>query len=146
MKNVLKGLVIGMIVIIGCLVNGMSAKAETINNYNVEVMSISHLDNSITIQKDNDLYKFYVDDPESYYLSEYINVTMDNDEIVDCSVVDEPIIYSNIEVVNVSSDLVYINVNGELYSFDNEDNSWYIDDKVNVVMQNDRLLEVKSIG
>jgi hypothetical protein len=152
-KSVLKGLLVGIIVVIGCMVNSQVAKAETIsdcNTYNVEIQTISYIDNTITINKDGELYSFYVDknDLDNYYLSETINVTMNQDnEILDCSVIDNPVVYKNVSIIDKDNDLFYVNVNGNKYSFNCEDDAcdWSIGDKCNVIMQDGKILEVRPI-
>lgn len=173
MKNVLKGLLVGMV--IGCLVNGVSVKAEYINsiddnikdyytmqngdvktiyndgsfyiNSDVTIESMDKINDTITFNKDGQLYSFYVDKNEidNYYIDEQINVTMDNNnnKVVDCIVDNEPVMYKNISIISKDNSLVYVNINDNKYAFDNEDDGWQTDDKVNVVIQNDKILEVR---
>lgn len=116
-------------------------------NCDVEIQSISYIDNSITINKDNELYKFYVDEPREYYLGEEINVTFnDKMEIVDCTVDSEPQIY-NTEISDIQDDIATLIVDGNKYTFENEEGSdgWIVMDKCKVVIQDGKLLEVMPI-
>jgi hypothetical protein len=171
MKNVLKGLLVGMVVAGACMVNGVSVKADindsnikdhyTIQNgdvktvyndgsyyinSNVEIQTSNWIDNTVTINKDGQLYSFYVNNVRDYYLGEIVNVTMDNNnKIVDCIVDTQPVVYKNVSVIDKDNDLIYVNINGDKYAFDNEDgdDGWNVNDKVNVIMQNDKILEVR---
>jgi len=173
-KNVIKGLLVGMVVVVGCLVNGNVAHADIVNtidnnivshytlpngdvktiykdgsfyvNTDVEIQSISYIDNTITINKDGQLYSFYVDNVKDYYLYEQINVTMDNNnEIVDCVVDNDPIIYNEVSVINSDAKVCCIKINDNVYSFVNDDSSYKVNDKVDVIMQGDNILEVHPV-
>lgn len=80
-------------------------------------------------------------------LAEMINVTMDNNnQIVDCNVIDQPIIY-NTQINSIQGDTTFIIANGNKYSFINEEGSdgWKQRDKCKVVIQDGKLLEVRPI-
>lgn len=170
-KNVVKGLLVGMVVVIGCMVNCNVAKADVndpnvINHYtdtkgnvvtqykdgsyyinsDVTVVNKNYIDNTITINKDGQLYSFYVDNAKNYYINEQINITMNNyNEVIDCTVDSNPVVYDNVSISKVDSELVYVNVNGDVYNFDNEEGSegWQVNDKCKVIIQNNKLLEVR---
>lgn len=167
-KNVVKGLLVGMVVVIGCLVNCNVAKADVndpnvINHYtdnkgnvvtqykdgsycvnsDVEIQSISYIDNTITINKDGELFSFYDDNVRSYYLGEQINITMnDKDEVIDCVIDTQPVVYNDVSIIYADNDVCCIRIGQDVYSFDNEDSSYKVNDKINVVMQNDNILQV----
>lgn len=65
LKSILKSIILTGVIAILTLIPIQSDKAQDTNNYNIEIQSINYIDNSITIQKDNNLYTFYVDDPET---------------------------------------------------------------------------------
>jgi len=116
-------------------------------NTDVEIQSISYIDNSVTIEKDNNLYKFYVDEPRNYYLSEIINVTFnENMEIVNCSVFDKPNEYTT-QLMDCENGVAYFEADNNIYSFnyDKETDSWQEGDKCKVIIQNDNVLEVRPI-
>jgi hypothetical protein len=141
-NNIVKSLLVGCVITVACLVNGISANAQDVNNYDVEIQNVNHLDNSITIQKDNDLYKFYVDDINNYYPSEMINTTMYNDKIVNCSVLDKIDSYSNVSIIYADNEVCCVRIDDNVYDFSNDDGSYKVNDKVNIVMQDDRILQV----
>jgi len=116
-------------------------------NTDVEIQSISYIDNSVTIEKDNNLYKFYVDEPRNYYLTEEINVTFnDNMGIVNCSVFDKPNEYTT-QLMDCENGVAYFEADNNIYSFnyDKETDSWQEGDKCKVIIQNDNVLEVRPI-
>ena len=116
-------------------------------NFDTNIQSISYIDNSITIEKDSNLFKFYVDEPRNYYLNEQINITMDqNNSIVDYIVDNEPQVY-NTQISQIQGNTAYLTANGNKYSFENEEGSdgWKTGEKCKAVIQNGRLLEVKPI-
>ena len=116
-------------------------------NSDVEIESIDYLDNSITIQKENNLYKFYVDEPRNYYLNERINITMNqNNEIIDCIVDSEPQVY-NTTISQIQDDTAFLIANGNKYLFENTEGSdgWMTGDKCKAIIQDGRLIEVRPI-
>jgi hypothetical protein len=141
-KNIVKRLLIGMVVVVGCLVSGVTTNAQDVNNYDVEIQSVNHIDNSITVQKDNDLYSFYVDDINNYYPSEMINITMYNDKVVNCSVFDKVDMYKDISVIYADHEVCCVRIGQDVYDFGNDDGSYKINDKVNIVIQDDKILQV----
>jgi len=107
-----------------------------------------YINNSITIAKnDGELYSFYVDKIDSYYLSEAINITMDqNNAIVDCTVDEQPQAYNTTIIYTDNKVSCFRLDNGDVYSFDNETGfSWKTGDKVKVAIQDFNVLEVHSI-
>lgn len=117
-------------------------------NSDVTIQNMNWIDNTVAFNKDGQLYSFYANNARDYYLGEKINVTMDNDnKVIDCTVDSEPVIYKNVSVIDSNHDeYVYVNINGNKYSFYNEDginNGWNIGDKCNVIMQNGKILEVR---
>jgi hypothetical protein len=167
-KNIVKSLLVGMVVVVGCLVNGVSVKAD-INDSNikdhytmqdgsiktvfnngsyyinsdVEIQNTNWIDNTVTINKDGELYSFYVDNVKGYYLGEQINVTMDNNnEVVDCIVDNEPVIYKNVSVIYADNEVCCIRIGQDVYDFGNDDGSYRVNDKVNIVIQDDKILQV----
>lgn len=117
-------------------------------NSDVEVQSINHIDNTITIAKnDGQLYSFYDDNVNGYYLAEIINITIDqNNAIVDCTVDSEPIVY-NTQIDSIEGDTTFLIANGNKYSFNNIEgqDGWITGDKCKAVIQDGRLLEVRPI-
>lgn len=128
--------------------NDEVVNASKLNNYNVEIQSISYLDNSITIQTaNNSLYTFYVDDPRNYYLSEQINVTMNsNNQIVSHAVINELQIYYT-TISQIENDTATLIINDNKYTFENIEgqDGWKIGDKCKAIIQDNRLLEVRPI-
>jgi len=117
-------------------------------NSDVTIQSKNCIDNSITIAKnDGELYSFYVDKIDSYYLSEAINITMDqNNAIVDCTVDEQPQAYNTTIIYTDNKVSCFRLDNGDVYSFDNETGfSWKTGDKVKVAIQDFNVLEVHSI-
>jgi hypothetical protein len=141
-KTIVKSLLVGCVIVVGCLVNGITTNAQDINNYNVEIQSVNHIDNSITVQKDNDLYSFYVDDINNYYPSEMINITMYNDKIVNCSVFDKVDMYKDVSIIYADDKVSCIKIGQDVYDFGNDDGSYRVNDKVNIVIQDDKILQV----
>jgi hypothetical protein len=116
-------------------------------NSNVEIQSISYIDNSITVQKNDDLYKFYVDDIDNYYFNEKINITMNqNNEIIDCTVDSEPQIY-NTEISQKQGEDTFIIANGNKYMYEDieGEDGWQIGEKCKAIIQNGRLLEIRPV-
>jgi hypothetical protein len=173
-KNVIKGLLIGCVVVVGCLVSSGTAiaqentvgtdmvnvvshytdsKGNVITNYkdgsyyinsDVEIQIIDKINNIVTINKDGELYSFYCDNTDNYYLSEIVNVTMDQDNrIVDCTVDSEPIVYDGIVVIYADSEVCCVRIGQDVYDFVNEDSSWNVGDKCTVIIQDDVVLEVR---
>lgn len=170
-KNIVKGLVCGMVIVTGCLINGFGVNADMNNpniknhytlengdmktvyqddsyviNSDVIIQSIDKVKNTVTFNKDGQLYSFYVDKDsiESYYLNEQINVTMDNkNSVVDCIVDNEPVVYNNVSVIYSDNKVCCVRINNDVYDFRN-DGSYKINDRVNIVMQDDNILEVSS--
>jgi len=116
-------------------------------NSDVNIQSLDYLDNSVTIEKDSQLYKFYVDEPREYYLNEAINITFNNNnEIIDCVVDSKPQVY-NTQIDSITDDIATLSVNGNKYTFENTEGSdgWNVGEKCKVVIQDGRLLEVRPI-
>lgn len=116
-------------------------------NSNVQIYSLDYLDNSITVNKNGQLYKFYDDNVRSYYLNENINVTFnDKMEIVDCAVLSEPQVY-NTYISQIEGNTATLLVNWNKYTFENEEgvDGWKTGDKCKVIIQDGRLLEVRPI-
>jgi hypothetical protein len=115
-------------------------------NSDVEIQSVDKLNDTITINKDGELYSFYVDKDsiDNYYLSEVINVTMDQDnKVVDCSVLDKVDSYSGVSVIYSDSKVCCVRIDNNVYDFVNENGSYKVNDKVDVVIQDYEILEVK---
>jgi len=113
-------------------------------NSDVEIQSISYIDNTITINKDGQLYSFYDDNVKDYYLGQQINITMDQDnEIVDCIVDTEPVIYNDVSVIYADNEVCCVRIDNNVYDFVNEDGSYKVNDMVNVVIQDYKILEIK---
>jgi len=116
-------------------------------NSDVNIQSISYIDNSIIIEKDSQLYKFYVDEPREYFLTETINVTFNNKmEIIDCIVDIQPVIY-NTQINSIEGNLATLSANWNQYSFENAEglDGWIVGDKCKAVIQDGILLEVRPI-
>ena len=120
---------------------------STYTNCNVNIQSMDWINNTITINKDGQLFSFYDDNVRSYYLNEEINVTFnDKMEIVDCAVLDQPQVY-NTQISSIQGDIATLLVNGNKYTFENAEgqDGWKTGEKCKVVIQNGRLLEVRPI-
>lgn len=171
-KRVIKGLLIGCVVIAGCLVNGINSKAQDIEtiqepsiinhytdnkgnvitnysdgsyyvNSDVEIQVVDKINKTVTINKDGELYSFYTDDIDNYYLGEAINITMDQDnKIVDCIVDNQPVIYSNVSIIYDDNEVCCVRIGKDVYDFGNDDGSYKVNDKVNIIIQNDIVLQV----
>jgi hypothetical protein len=171
-KRVIKGLLIGCVVIAGCLVNGINSKAQDIEtiqepsiishytdnkgnvitnysdgsyyiNSDVEIQVIDKINKTVTINKDGELYSFYTDNTDNYYLSEVVNITMDNkNEIVECNVDSQPVIYNNVSIIYADNNVCCVRIGQDVYDFGNDDGSYKVNDKVNIVIQNDVVLQV----
>jgi hypothetical protein len=116
-------------------------------NADVIIQSNSYINNSLTIEKNNNLYKFYVDEPRNYYLGETINITMDNkDQIIDCTVDSEPQVYTT-QISQIEGNEAFLIANGNKYSFENEEgqDGWKTGEKCKAIIQDGRLLEVRPI-
>jgi hypothetical protein len=116
-------------------------------NADVQIQETNYIDDSITIEKQGQLYKFYVDEPRNYYLGETINITMDNkDQIIDCTVDSELQIYTT-QISQIKGNEAFLIANGNKYSFENEEGSdgWKQGEKCKAIIQNGRLLEVRPI-
>jgi hypothetical protein len=172
-KNVIKGLLISCVVIAGCLVSSVNASAQDVNaiqepaitsyytdakgnvitnyadgtyyvNSDVEIQIIDKINNTVTINKDGELYSFYCDNTDNYYLSEIVNITMDqNNEIVDCTVDSEPIVYNNVSIIYSDRNVCCVRIGQNVYDFVNEDNGWFVGDECTVIIQDDVVLEVR---
>jgi hypothetical protein len=160
-KNVVKSLLLGCVVAVGCLlvnVTGANAKdmncVNTITNtnvsyennmqdvYSVEIQSINYIDNSVVLDKDGQLYKFYTKSLNSYYLGEKVNALIDNNKVIDFFVVDNPMVGSGV-IKNVSNDCLIVSVNGIDYSIENDIGAnWNVGDKVNTVIQDGKLIDI----
>jgi hypothetical protein len=119
-------------------------------NSDVNIYSIDKLNNTIAFNKEGQLYSFYVDKDiiDSYYLNEAINVTMDNNnEVVDCIVDTQPVVYKNVSVVYSDDKVCCVRINDNVYDFVNEDSEdgWKVGDKCNVIIQDDMVLEVRPV-
>lgn len=118
-----------------------------LNNYNVEIQSISYIDNSITINKQGQLYTFYVDDPQNYYLAEEINITMDqNNSIVNAKVIDQPQVY-NTTIESIQNNIATLSANNNKYTFETIEaqDGYKTGGKCKVIIQDGKLLEVRPI-
>jgi hypothetical protein len=116
-------------------------------NSDVEIQSIDKINDTVTINKDGQLYSFYVDKDsiDNYYLSEVINVTMDQDnKVVDCSILDKVDLYKSVSVIYSDSEVCCVRIGSDIYDFVNENgNSYKVNAKVDVVIQDYVILEVK---
>lgn len=120
---------------------------EKYTNLDVQIQSINYIDKSITVDKHGDLYKFYVDDPDKYYLSEQVNITMDsNNQIIDCTVDSEPQVY-NTEISQKQGEETFLIVNGNKYMYEDIEGTdgWQVGEKCKVIIQDGRLLEIRPI-
>jgi hypothetical protein len=116
-------------------------------NSDVQIQSINLIDKSVTVDKHGDLYKLFVDDPDKYYLSEQINITMDqNNQIIDCIVDSEPQVY-NTEISQKQGEETFLIVNGNKYMYDDIEGAdgWQVGEKCKVIIQDGRLLEIRPI-
>lgn len=117
-------------------------------NSEVNIQSIDYIDNSVIIAKDNgESYKFYVDEPRSYYCNEKINITMNQDsKIIDCIVDSQPQVYTT-QIDSLQDDTAFLIANSNKYSFENIEGSdgWITGEKCKAVIQDGRLIEVRPI-
>jgi hypothetical protein len=116
-------------------------------NSDVEIQSVNYIDNSITVDKQGELYKFYVDEPRNYFLSEIINITMDqNNEIIDCTVDSQPEIYNG-TISQTAGTIATLKANGQVYIFENTEglDGWQVGEKCKAIVQDGRLIEVRPI-
>jgi hypothetical protein len=117
-------------------------------NSNVNIYSIDKLDNTITVvNNSNELYSFYAEDINKYYLNEQLNITIDQDEnIIEYVVDNEPQVY-NTEITKIEGNTAILLANGNKYTFENEEGSdgWKTGEKCKAVIQDGRLIEVRPI-
>lgn len=116
-------------------------------NSDVNIQSLDYIKNTVTIDKQGQLYSFYVEDIDNYYIDEQINITMNqNNEIVDCIVDSKPVIY-NTQIDSLDNNIATLSANGNKYTFINEEglDGWIVGDKCKAVIQDGRLLEVRPI-
>jgi hypothetical protein len=167
-KNIVKSLLVGMVVVVGCLVSSVGANADINDpnikdhytlqdgsvktvfndgswyvNSDVEIQNTDWTNNTVTINKAGELYSFYVDNIKDYYLGEIVNITMDQDnEVVDCVVDSKPIVYNNVSVIYSDDKVCCVRIDNDVYDFSNDDGRYKVNDKINIVMQDDRILQV----
>jgi hypothetical protein len=116
-------------------------------NSDVEIQSVNYIDKSITVDKQGQLYKFYVDEPREYYLSEIINITMDqNNEIIDCTVDSQPETYNGV-ISQTAGTIATLKANGQVYIFENTEgiDGWQVGENCKAIIQDGRLIEVRPI-
>lgn len=125
----------------------ITLEVENVTPYTVNIYSIDKLDNTATINKDGNLYKFYVDNIDDIYLNESIIIYMsDNGEIINYNVVDLPRQYNDVPIIYKDNKCYCIRINNNVYSFDNEEDDadgYKVGELVRVIMQNDNILEVR---
>jgi hypothetical protein len=71
-----------------------------------------------------------------------INITMYNNEIVNCSVFDKVDMYKDVSIIYADDKVSCIKIGQDVYDFGNDDGSYRVNDKVNIVIQDDKILQV----
>jgi hypothetical protein len=80
-KNAVKGLLVGCVVMVGCLVSGQSAKADVVKDINTSIVNVENTgSNEIdTIEVNGNTYRFY---GYGWHVGDLCTVAMDNDKVV----------------------------------------------------------------
>jgi hypothetical protein len=151
-KNIIRGLVIGCVVVVGCIINSNVAKADTVDTINTCIISVDSKDNKEidTVEVNGNTYRFY---GCGWHVGDLCSITMNNDKIVNSKMyvnewlydknTDEPTMVKLDELISngtiqidetnysdVLKNILYKD-NNKVMTHYTVDNSWYVINEYN---------------